>query len=619
MTTPDRPYFATLSYAWGDPGVTRKIHCAKKLVSVTLNLYEALVHVRNLRTPRLLWVDSLCINQADKQEKAQQVQRMHLIYGQSHCISWMGVESKGEFDLRCVMPIIKWLSEAEEFFTTRQVWLTWHNLDYHIQQQPARKASSLDRIPWAMILKCLDRDIFNRLWCVQEILLARSNDIRTSISHVDIAVLARSARLIFYVLEDLHSTSPTAYASHSKTNVPWSDTRRLMKVSGQICAMLLVPPLPCLGFKKGTGPTTPVSALSIVNTYSGRDCSHPRDHVYGLAALCNLGTSYQINYSISPMTTQETFTDFTLHCLRTTKSLQALQLLNRRTIFRENSKTDFLASHRHRQWTPGLPTWCPDFAGPEPTLRRLRNSRRDSRRQAPMLSSKGRPAEFKKLSRREIGVIGIEIGPVQMCSNVWRGGRDQDTYFESSSFTWQHLSSLQNCINTIETSMPVQSLCRLLLDVLSLDQDWKCCPAWTDIAPSLPTQTGDRMIKASLGAAWMVHHLPSLASKAKLPLHRWVDPKAWRGIADEVAIWLHGANEGTRFFTTDNADAIIGTGPEGLQVGDIVCVLYGGDVPFILRPDCQGHYTFIGECYVSGIMRGEALDMGLEEREFLLV
>lgn len=127
------------------------------------------------------------------------------------------------------------------------------------------------------------------------------------------------------------------------------------------------------------------------------------------------------------------------------------------------------------------------------------------------------------------------------------------------------------------------------------------------------------MIKASLGAAWIVHHLPSLASKAKLPLHRWLGPRTWRGIAGEVDLWLHEANEGTRFFTTDNADAIIGTGPEGLQAGDIVCVLYGGDVPFILHPDGQGQYTLIGECYISGIMQGEALDMGLEEREFLLV
>ena len=127
------------------------------------------------------------------------------------------------------------------------------------------------------------------------------------------------------------------------------------------------------------------------------------------------------------------------------------------------------------------------------------------------------------------------------------------------------------------------------------------------------------MTKASLGAAWIVHHLPGLASKARLTLHRWLDPTSWREIAGEVDIWLHAANDGTRLFTTDNADAIIGTGPEGLRIGDIIGVLYGGDVPFILHPDGQGHYALIGECYVSGIMQGEALDMGLEEREFLLV
>jgi hypothetical protein len=81
VTTKKRPYFATLSYVWGDTNVTREIRCGKERNSITLSLYEALVHIRNLKTPRLLWVDSLCINQSDEEEKGLQVQRMHLIYG----------------------------------------------------------------------------------------------------------------------------------------------------------------------------------------------------------------------------------------------------------------------------------------------------------------------------------------------------------------------------------------------------------------------------------------------------------------------------------------------------------------------------------------------------------
>jgi hypothetical protein len=174
-------------------------------------------------------------------------------------------------------------------------------------------------------------------------------------------------------------------------------------------------------------------------------------------------------------------------------------------------------------------------------------------------------------------------------------------------------------MRAIEGLIPAQSLCRLLLDVLSTGRDWERCPAWDDVVEELPAQTNDRMIKASLGASWMFYKLPDLAVKANLTLSRWLNPLWWREVADDVDLWLYSANHGTRLFTTNNVDALIGTGPEGLRVGDVVCVLYGGDVPFILHPDGKGQYTLIGECYVGGIMQGEALDMGLEEREYVLV
>jgi hypothetical protein len=127
------------------------------------------------------------------------------------------------------------------------------------------------------------------------------------------------------------------------------------------------------------------------------------------------------------------------------------------------------------------------------------------------------------------------------------------------------------------------------------------------------------MVRSSIGAAWIMRQVPQLASEAGLSLNRKISPWEWRKMADDTDPWVYSHNRGTRLFATDNPRAILGTGPEGLCVGDIVCVLFGGDVPFILRPSAQGNYQLIGECYVSGIMRGEALDMGLEEREFFLV
>ena len=52
----------------------------------------------------------------------------------------------------------------------------------------------------------------------------------------------------------------------------------------------------------------------------------------------------------------------------------------------------------------------------------------------------------------------------------------------------------------------------------------------------------------------------------------------------------------------------LGLAPTRTHPGDVVCVLLGGPVPFILRENIWGHYSLVGECYVDGIMDGEALN-----------
>jgi hypothetical protein len=60
-----------------------------------------------------------------------------------------------------------------------------------------------------------------------------------------------------------------------------------------------------------------------------------------------------------------------------------------------------------------------------------------------------------------------------------------------------------------------------------------------------------------------------------------------------------------RFFVTENGR--IGLGPVGAEVGDEVCILFAGEAPFVLR-NKTGSHRLIGECYVHGIMDGEAMD-----------
>ncbi len=53
----------------------------------------------------------------------------------------------------------------------------------------------------------------------------------------------------------------------------------------------------------------------------------------------------------------------------------------------------------------------------------------------------------------------------------------------------------------------------------------------------------------------------------------------------------------------------MGLAPDKAQVGDLVVILFSGNVPYVLRPKPDGTYTFMGERYLHGTMDGEAMQM----------
>ena len=84
------PYEA-LSYVWGSSETPQSIFISEGTLQVTPNLHAALLHLRDCGLPRILWIDAICINQADDQEKAYQIQSMAKIYGKaSQVVVWLG-------------------------------------------------------------------------------------------------------------------------------------------------------------------------------------------------------------------------------------------------------------------------------------------------------------------------------------------------------------------------------------------------------------------------------------------------------------------------------------------------------------------------------------------------
>lgn len=60
-----------------------------------------------------------------------------------------------------------------------------------------------------------------------------------------------------------------------------------------------------------------------------------------------------------------------------------------------------------------------------------------------------------------------------------------------------------------------------------------------------------------------------------------------------------------RFLVTEGG--FYGLGPQLMQEGDVVAVVPGLNVPFVLRPTGE-KYRLVGACYVHGVMRGEVFD-----------
>ena len=72
--------YRALSYYWGDASHRRAIRLNGQRFEVTENLWQALRRLQHWRKRRIFWIDAMCIDQANVEERNSQVRRMWAIY-----------------------------------------------------------------------------------------------------------------------------------------------------------------------------------------------------------------------------------------------------------------------------------------------------------------------------------------------------------------------------------------------------------------------------------------------------------------------------------------------------------------------------------------------------------
>ena len=158
------PYDA-LSYTWGSTEKPARITVNGSTMHVTLNLYIALQHLRFKNEDRILWIDAICIDQENHQERGHQVQQMSCIYKEAEqVVIWLG---QGTEDTDLIMDFIKQLHENN--VTIGGDWRRWAQLWMH-----NRYPGLGDRKRWREGMEfILGRPWFSRIWILQEIANAR--------------------------------------------------------------------------------------------------------------------------------------------------------------------------------------------------------------------------------------------------------------------------------------------------------------------------------------------------------------------------------------------------------------------------------------------------------------
>lgn len=97
---PEPKTYTCLSYEWGPEAPTKGILLNGKTFTIRLNLWNFLHTARRFGFASQLWVDAVCINQADLTERSSQVKRMGEIYRYaSQTIVWLGLSDEHLLDL----------------------------------------------------------------------------------------------------------------------------------------------------------------------------------------------------------------------------------------------------------------------------------------------------------------------------------------------------------------------------------------------------------------------------------------------------------------------------------------------------------------------------------------
>lgn len=159
------PPFETISYAWGNTARFYKLPMeGTEDIAVTKSAFEALPYLIQNSETGLLWMDQICINQDDLDERGHQVALMGKVFSNSRrTIIWLGLEDRHPKQASRLLEKIRAVSPELRY--DKEI---LRKVDSLLQE--SRGLSNCK----AALESTLHRPWFSRAWVIQELILSSS-------------------------------------------------------------------------------------------------------------------------------------------------------------------------------------------------------------------------------------------------------------------------------------------------------------------------------------------------------------------------------------------------------------------------------------------------------------
>jgi hypothetical protein len=595
--------FEALSHAWGSNVRSQVIYVSGEPHLVSASIYAALKSLRYKHSQRILWIDSICIDQSDTEERSSQVSLMGDIYAKAdRVIVWLGNSSDT-------------LIEALEmiYHVRHSVWDRHFNAERNTIWNKSSEEPVIRRmihetyfqdVNWGPLNDLLTLPWFQRLWVVQEVVNSRRAVI---LCGNDMYPWSMMGKLLQYLtFQNLASQVLDHNAIAGIRHIVMMEKARRQKAKD------------CL--------------FNVTLASSHGHCSDPRDKVLAVMSLAedidHFDRLITFNYSLG---VAEFFKQFALWDILRFNTLRCLS---------GASKTAAIKMASAHGLGVEVPSWVPDWTS---AIHMQLFVRWDDTTQFSAAGDTDLEVYFTP-DRNTMDVRGTVVGILDVV-----GSEPQITkstsLFELDDSAADRLESVKVWLYECRSIAARGS--KKPMTRQDWDAFWKtmmCDLTHTaDPAPSQFSEHFKRYAKfieeAPDELRKYLHNEQSIqAPRRSLPsilvatddgylpmfcpaplsnsesFHWWFN----KDFASRVLIEssLEKWSTSRRFSRTE--DGRLTRVPDHAQRGDLIAILHGSSVPYVLRKQEDGvSFKVVGECYAHGLMHGEALRSSTYKAEIL--